>query len=221
MLRHPPLALLSLDPSGDGEDYHAVNVTYREEWQRGEPIDPDFEVERMYRIQMARRLPQNLEFGDVLAAMLRTVAHLASQRDAGRIAEYVVNVETNGVGHGFASALRQKLGPRRVVGIFTTGGQDAKPVVEDRTTMPRMAALDHVRMLLELHYLRAAANAVGMDELAAELQTFVWRGKGRPEAMVGQHDDLVLALTLNVWSGEKLIPPLLRQQLAGPSRRVA
>lgn len=83
--------------------------------------------------------------------------------------------------------------------------------------MPRMPGLDLVRMLMETHYLRAAKNASGMEILAEELNTFVWRGKNRPEAMQGQHDDLVMALALAVWASEKLVPLMLR---AAPSPRI-
>ena len=220
-LRTPPFAFASFDAAGDGDDFYALSVTYREEWQFGEPTDAEFAVEKLHRIQLARRLPQSNEFVDNMAVLLRLATHLAQLRDAGRIAEYVFTIETNGVGHGYASALRSKLGPRRVIGIFTTGGMDAKPVVEDRTTMPRLAALDLLRMLVEMHYVRAAKDAVGIDDLAQELQTFVWRGKNRPEAMQGHHDDLVMALAMNIWTAEKLVPPMLKQHIIQAPRRVA
>lgn len=221
-LESPPLALVSFDPAGDGDDYPALNVTYREEWQLGDPIDPDFAVEKLYRVQMARRLPQQIEFVDAMAALLRLARHLAQLRDSGKIVDYRFTVETNGVGHGYASALTSKLGVERVIRIFTTGGVDSRQVAENKVTMPRMAALDLVRMLVEMQYVRVADEAVGAEDLFQEMQTFVWRGKNRPEAMEGQHDDLVLAFAMSVWTGEKLIPPLLRQIRARrPNGRIA
>jgi hypothetical protein len=215
-LRTPPFAIAALDPSGSGDDFHAVSVVYREEWQLGEPVDPDFAVEKMFRIQLARRLPQTLEFTDVLASMLRLATYLSNEHQLGRLSGWMFGVETNGVGHGYAEALRAKLGTQRVLRIFTTAGVDQQPVVENKTTMPRMAGLDEVRMLMETQYLRAAATAEGMKDLEQELLTFVWRSKNRPEAMAGQHDDLVMALALAIWIGNRLIPPLLR---AAPPRR--
>jgi len=220
-LQTPPFAVVALDPSGSGDDHHALSLIYREEWQKGENYDPDFAVEKMHRIQLAKRLPQTLEFVDVLATMLRLARHLSHETELARLSGWLMVVETNGVGHGYAEALRAKLQPRHVLRIFTTAGLDQKPVVEDKTTMPRMAGLDLVRMLMETHYLRAAKGAEGMEHLAAELQTFVWRTKNRPEAMAGQHDDLVMALALAVWTAEKLVPPLLRAAPPPRGRRFA
>jgi len=39
--------------------------------------------------------------------------------------------------------------------------------------------------------------------------------------MAGQHDDLVMALALAVWTAEKLVPPLLRAAPPPRGRRFA
>lgn len=216
-MRTPPLILVGYDSSGDGDDRDALTMVAREEHQRGEEHDPDFAVVTMFRVLMAHRLPQSLEFPDKLAKLLSLHKSLATWRDTGRAAEHVFCIETNGVGHAMGSSLRQWIGGN-VVTYNTVGRMSSEPYEAKQVSMPRLAALDNMRVLAETHVLKVAKDAPGSKDLINEMGAFVWRRPGRPEALSGQHDDLVLSLCGALWIGTKVIPPILRQKKYDPKR---
>lgn len=208
-LRQPPVIISCYDPAGDGDDRDALLLLSREEHQKGEPWDPDFAVAMKFRVLAAQRLPPEFEFPDKLARLLGLHRQLVAWTNAGRAYEHFFAIETNGVGWAAASALRNKLG-NRVIPYTTVGATSEKPYEGGKVSMPRLAALDNVRVLMETHHLKIAPDAPGGKELAGEMASFVWRRPGRPEAMEGQHDDLVMALTGGCWIGSKIIGPTLK-----------
>jgi hypothetical protein len=209
-LRMPPLVLVGYDPAGDGRDKDAMTLTAREEHQKGEPYDPDFSVMMLYRVLMAHEMSPDLEFPDKLAMLLRLHRQLKGWARAGRCTNHVFTVETNGVGYAMGSALRSNIG-NNVVTYTTVGNATDKPYTEKRLAMPRLAALDNLRVLAETHALKLAKDAPGREILLRQMASFVWRRAGRPEAIEGQHDDMVLSLAGACWIGTKVIPPLLKQ----------
>lgn len=220
-LRVPPVTIVTLDPSGDGDDYDGLVAVSREEHQRGEVHDPDFAVEYVFRVLMAHRLPKDWEFPDKLAAVLNLDRMLRAWTSQKRQTAHFICVETNGVGYGYASSISRKTNTK-VIPYATVGNvSDNRPPSDAKVAMPRLKALDNTRILMETGYLKMAPNGPGMDNLKAELQAFVWRGKNRPEAMAGQRDDLVLALTGALWVGTKVLPPVLKQvKLPGNNERL-
>jgi hypothetical protein len=209
-LRTPPLVLVGYDPAGDGSDRDAMVMIAREEHQKGEPWDPDFAVLMLFRVLMAHRMRPDLEFPDKLAMLLRLHRQLVGWRRIGRAANHVFCVETNGVGYAMASSMRNVV-KGNIVGYTTVGSSSEKPFVEKKVAMPRLAALDNLRVLTETHQLKLARDAPGRQHLLQEMSSFVWRGPGRPEAMDGQHDDMVMATAGACWIGTKIIPPMLKQ----------
>jgi hypothetical protein len=209
-MRTPPLILVGYDPAGDGKDRDALSMVAREEHQHGEPWDPDFGVATIYRLLQAYRMPQSMEFPDKLAMILKLNSELTRWMYVGRSAGHVICIETNGVGYAMASSLRQKIGAR-VAPYVTVARVTDDRIIEKRTAMPRMAALDHMRVLAETHCLKIAKGAPGGREFIKEMQAFVW-GSGRPEAQEGQHDDIVMSVCGALWIGSKVIPPLLKAQ---------
>jgi hypothetical protein len=208
-LRHAPLVLVSYDPAGDGDDRDAIVVTSREEHQRGEAHDPDFAVEMKFRVLMAQRLPVDYEFPDKVAKMLAIHKQLGVWRTQERIHGHVICVESNGVGWGLGSDLRSKIG-ENVIPYTTVGSTTDNPYGGGKVSMPRLAALDHMRIMMETHHLKIIPQAPGATELIQEINSFVWRAPGRPEAMQGQKDDLVMSLAGGLWIGSKIIGPLLK-----------
>lgn len=210
-LLEPPVTIVAVDPSGDGDDRDGVVAVSREEHQKGMPHDPDFAVEYLYRIMLAHQLPQEYEFPDKLAALLALDKKLVSWTGQRRQRKHFFVFETNGVGYGYASSFSRKSStttiPYATVGKISNSGRAPSRA---KIAMPRLEALDNTRILMETGYLKAAANAPGIDVLNKQMQAFVWRGKNRPEAMAGQRDDLVLALTGALWIGSKVIPPVLK-----------
>lgn len=208
--RVAPFNILNYDPAGDGDDHDALVLVSREEWQRGELHDPDLSVEFIYRILMAHRLPKGMEFPDKIATILSINRQMNRWVGRGAAYSHAIGVETNGVGYATASTLRSKTNVP-VIPYVTVGMASDKPFANKQVAMPRLASLDNLRVLLELHRVKAVKDCYGIDDLHAELNSFVWAGPKRPEAMTGQHDDLVLALAGAVWIGSKLIPPVTKQ----------
>ena len=200
---------MNYDPAGDGDDKDALIVVTREEHQRGEVYDPDFAVEMKFRVLMCERMKPTYEFPDKLAHILALHRKLQQWQMSGRIYTHVMGVESNGVGWGLASAMREKLGDV-VIPYTTIGSSTEKPFAGAKVSMPRLAALDHLRIMMETHHLKLIPDAPGAKDLIQEMNSFVWRRPGRPEAMQGQKDDLVMALCGAVWIGSKLIGPVLR-----------
>jgi hypothetical protein len=208
-LRTAPVIIVSYDPAGDGDDRDAIIVTSREEHQRGEPHDPDFAVEMKFRVLMGQRIPVDFEFPDKVAKLLAIHRQLTQWQAGGRIHTHAFAVESNGVGWGLASDLRSKIG-ESVLPYTTIGSAMDKPYGGGKINMPRLAALDHLRIMMETHHLKLIPGAPGSKEIISELNSFVWRRPGRPEAMDGQKDDLVMALCGGVWVGSKIIGPTLK-----------
>lgn len=208
-LRTPPVIIAAYDPAGDGSDDDALILLNREEHQKGEPHDPDFAVAMKFRVLGAQIMPPGLEFPDKLAQLLALDRQLLGWRNRKKISGHFFTVESNGVGWALASSLRANVGPR-VITYSTVGSGGDKPYTGGNASMPRLAALDHTRVLLETGHLRMTKDAPGAKELSGQIGSFVWRRAGRPEAMEGQKDDLVMALTGGCWIGTKLIPPVLK-----------
>lgn len=215
-LRTPPLVLCGYDPAGDGRDRDALIMVAREEHQKGEPHDPDFSVMMLFRTLMAHEMSPDLEFPDKLAMLLRLHRQLRQWQRVGRAHNHVFTVETNGVGYAMGSALRSNIG-NNVVCYTTVGNASNDPYTDKKLAMPRLAALDHLRVLAETHSLKLAKDAPGRELLTRQMASFVWRRAGRPEAIEGQHDDLVLALAGACWIGSKVIPPILKQVVVRPT----
>lgn len=220
-LRTPPVVIVAYDPAGAGDDRDATVLINREEHQKGEPHDPDFAVAIKFRMMGAVRMPPEFEFPDKLARLMKLNDQLTQATNAGRYFSHFFTIETNGVGWALASALRAKIGPR-VIGYATVGAKNDKPYTGGAISMPRLTGLDHTRVLLETGHLKMSPNAVGSKIMAQEMASFVWRSPGRPEAMEGQHDDLVMALTGGCWIGSKIIQPVLKAKTYHiPTRRRA
>lgn len=208
-LRMAPVVFACYDPAGGGTDNDALVLLSREEHQKGEPHDPDFAVAMKYRVLATQIFPSQWEFPDKLARMLALDRNLQKWELAGKSFAHFMGVETNGVGWAMASALRVKIS-NRVLAYTTVASTSAKPFENGKLSMPRLAALDHMRVLLETHHLKLAPDAPGGKELAHEMGSFVWGSPGRPEAIKGQRDDRVMALAGAVWLASTVVPPVLR-----------
>lgn len=213
IMRDPPLAMLIYDPSGAGEDHDGVVILSREEHRRGELYDPDLAVEMIYRVMYCQYMPRDLEFQDKATKILSLYRSLLNWMYKGRIAEIAVLVETNGVGWPMQSFLKDKIG-HRLRGFTTTATVIGRPSGEAHLNsmwaMPRLAALDNLKMQMDLQRLKAEPKAPGVKDLINEFSSFVWAAPNRPEAIEGQHDDLIMPLAAGCWFGSKVIPPITK-----------
>lgn len=212
-LRAPVLSIVAFDPSAEGDDFPTCVLVDREEWQRGETVDPNFAVQRRYRVKLVNRMDRTLEFPEQQAALMRLHRWLNHRQAKGLCYQHFLVIETNGVGWPIASDLRLKLGSV-VVPMATTGsGSNSPQGARGSVAMPRMAGLDNLRYLMEMHALKIDRDAPGGHILQTEMQSFVWAGKRKPQALSGQHDDSILPLASACWLGQKVVPPYLKQKV--------
>ena len=210
-----PINILCYDPAGDGDDNDALVMVSREEWRRGELYDPDLSMEFMFRVLMAKRMPTDWDFPDKVAGVLRVNKQMLKWQAQGLQHAHVIGVETNGVGYAMGSTLKSKTNTP-IFEYVTVGKASDQPFEAKRMAMPRLAALDNLRVLLELQRLRPTKDCEGIADLRQEMNSFVWKRPGRPEAMEGTHDDLVMALAGACWIGTKLLPPITKQVKIDP-----
>lgn len=208
-LRMPPVVIAAYDPAGSGSDRDALVLLNREEHQKGEPHDPDFAVAIKFRVLGVSELPPEFEFPDKLARLMALHRQLNVWQRRNRSYSHFFSIESNGVGWGLASALKRAIGPQ-VISYTTIGATGEKPYSGGSISMPRLTALDFTRTMLETGHLKMAPNAPGVKILQQQMAGFVWRRPGRPEAMEGQKDDAVMALTGGLWIGSKIISPVLK-----------
>ena len=218
VMRDPPLLLLCYDPAGQGADNDAVVILSREEHRRGEVSDPDLAVEMIWRILQAEYFPVDFEWSDKIAKILSIHRGMRRWADSGRAAGTVILVESNGVGYAASSVLREKLSSQ-VLSYTTVGKASEETHASNKLIMPRLAALDLMRLQLELHRLKGVKGGKGVDDIQKELGGIVWARPGRPEALPGQRDDMTMALTAGIWFGTKVIPPLTKADPSKEPRR--
>jgi len=211
-LQTPPVSLIMLDPAASGEDGNALVWLDREEWQRGEPWDPDFSTIMICRAKLFAQLESSMEWPQVMSRIYRLHKYMLQREKAGLSFRYFFGVETNGVGYGYAMHLREKLGPSRVLTLSTVAGDKDRVFSEKGIVMPRLAGLDHLRLSIETQRLKVDKDAPGTKDLDTQLRSFVWARPGRPEALEGQRDDLVMALALANWLLTKVLPPVLKAE---------
>lgn len=215
-MRKPPFLLAGYDPAGDGDDRDALVLIAREEHQKGDTWDPDFSVSVMFRVLMVHQMSPDLEFPDKLSMVLKLHRQLGKWQRSGRSSRHAFCVEANGVGYAMASTLRDTIG-NHVLTYTTVGNAREDPFIEKRLAMPRLAALDNLRVLAETHCFKVARDAPGASILEKEMASFVWARPGRPEAIQGQRDDVVMACAGCCWIGTKVLPLLLKRTKVRPT----
>lgn len=216
-MREPGLTMCVYDPAGEGKDNDAVVIMQREEWRRGELYDAELAMEYVMRILMCEYMNVNWTLNQKVARLLAMERAMRKWENKKKSAGSVMMIETNGVGYGAASLLKDKVPTTTTIrGYQTVARTDNKSFQAGNLSMPRLAALDNTRMLLDLDRIKAVKDAPGMDLFVQELNSFVWASARRPEAIAGQKDDLIMALTGACWFGTKVIPPITKALTVTP-----
>src|SRR3954466_1522014 len=130
-------------------------------------------------------------------------------------------LDASGPGGPVRDYLREQLHPTPIFAITITGGTD----VTGDTRNPRVPKRDLISttsLILEQRRLRIAANMkdteAHLDELLSYRRTTNERGYDTYSAPSGSHDDLVLALSLALWTAENRNPATHRHQTTTPAR---
>lgn len=216
-LRKPPLALLVIDPSGEGEEFTSLGLYAREEWQLGEPWDKGFAVQTILRIRIIKRERRDQDFPDLVAKIVRVHNDLRRARANGEYTDHRIVVEQNAMGWPLVSTLRRKMWSHRVLGVTVVGGETDEIAGERGLIMPRMTALGYLRRDFGTQRIQRADQCPGWEQLQQEMRTFIWKGR-RPEHADEATDDLVMNVCHAGWAAFRIIPPMVKAQKIGHTR---
>lgn len=154
--------------------------------------------ERHHAVEHAARLPVGMGYPEQAAEIVRLAADLAADERP------VLVIDSTGVGRAVVDLIKRDCPvPLRAVTI----GAGAE-VVRDgwRVTVPKVELVGALEVALSGRRIRALPDLPLAKELDDELRAFGYEmsatGRPRYEGR-GRHDDLVMALCLAVWQGER------------------
>lgn len=192
----PTQFILGLD-LGQAQDFTALAVLEQTALDVSSgPVAPE------YALRHLRRFPLGTPYTEIVP----TVAAIAQSP---ALSEAPLVVDQTGVGRAVVDMLRNAAG--WVVPVTITAGH-AVTQAEDRSyNVPKKELVTSLQVLMQSRRMRIARSLPDADTLVRELQNFqvkitlaanetfgTWRE--------GQHDDLVLALALASWWGERNPP---------------
>lgn len=134
----------------------------------------------------------------------------------------VIVLDATGVGRPDVDMLKRRTSvPLRAV-TFTSGSDEAHPSYNVHR-VPKVDLVTSLEVVLQTRRIEVVPDCPLQHELAAELSAFDFalsaHGRASFEAASGSHDDLVLALCLAVWWGDK--PSSLEAWNEAQRRRLA
>ena len=187
--------LVGLD-LGQAADYTALVVIERVEQQKAKP---HFHVRHIQRFQLGTSYP----------VVVERVKSIITQKPLEGKAQLVV--DATGVGAPVVDLLRQAgLSP---VAVMITGGDTVsqEPLV---LRVPKRDLVSTLQILLQEGRLKVAESLPEASILVKELLTFQVKITASAHDVYGSwregaHDDLVLAVALGAWAGEKKERPFL------------
>jgi hypothetical protein len=205
---------------GQAQDYTALAVLARPRLTggaRGEAAKPPYAVPHLQRFPLGTPYPRIVER---VVELLRT-PHL---KDA-----FVVADQT-GVGRAVVDMLTDAM-EGRFVGDFCpvtiTAGHEVTLSEVGQFRVPKKELVGVLQVLLQTRRLRIARALPQASILTKELETFQVRITAAANETFGawregQHDDLVLAVALAAWAGEKGLAyegPMVLPSVIGGDRR--
>jgi hypothetical protein len=159
-------------------------------------------VRTEYHCQHLERLPLHLSYPDQVDYVARVLEHPVF-----RIHRRVLVVDGTGVGTAIIDLLRQSRLSCTTVPVTITGGDT---LTRDGLAfrVPKKDLVANAQVLLQNGTVKLARNlpeshALIQELLAFQMKTDARTGHDSYDAKSGSHDDLVLALSLAVWFGEK------------------
>lgn len=181
---------------GQARDYTAVAVLQRDRWPPATPALPAYTLGHLERYQLGTGYPQ----------VVRSVGALLG-RSPLRGGPTLLAVDGTGVGRAVVDMVRPVYQPTPVL---ITGGAAVTVDPEGYWHVPKRDLVGVLQALLQSRRLRIPAALPLADTLARELGAFrvkltaaanesfeAWRER--------DHDDLVLAVALAAWCGERVL----------------
>jgi hypothetical protein len=189
----PPAYFLGLD-LGQTQDFTALAVLESQPTTPAEPPD--------YALRHLRRFPLGTPYTEIVLA----IARLAGTHP---LSGSPLVVDQTGVGRAVVDMLRQAAG--WVVPVTITGGHAVTRTEDNSWHVPKKELVTSLQVVMQARRLQIARSLPDAALLVRELQNFqvkitaaanetfgTWRD--------GQHDDLVLAVALACWWGERHPP---------------
>lgn len=177
---------------GQAADFTALAVLERYAWP-GWPA--------AYAVRHLERTPLGTDYTAVIDRLARLYAEPP-------LAGTVLAVDRTGVGRPVVDLLRDCGVDADLRAVTITGGQSTTRSDDGGWRVPKQELVAALRSLLSGRRLRVAPGLPMAAALAEELRAFQVRITAAANetfgAAAGRHDDLVLALALAVWAGERL-----------------
>ena len=188
----PPRYVLGLD-LGQANDYTALCVAERTASEPGAPP--------IYEIRHVDRAPLGTPYPDIVAHVGRLMGTPELSENARLV------VDGTGVGRPVVDLLWHAGMP--AVSITITGGHRVTGA-NFSWGVPKRDLVTNLQVLLQSHRLRIAADLPLADALADEMLDFRVRVSDAGHDSWGgrDHDDLVLALAIACWFGDRAMPRL-------------
>ncbi|HUY56622.1 MAG TPA: hypothetical protein VNF24_07750 [Candidatus Acidoferrales bacterium] len=182
---------------GQQQDPTALTVV---ETYRPEAIGPRDWPPLRHRIRWVERLPLGTDYQRVVDR----IALVADQ--AARIGSPMIVLDATGVGRPIVDMLKRCSSASLRAVIFTAGEHETSPEYSV-LRVPKRDLVQSLEVVLQARRLEAVPDCPLQADLQAELAAFDFAisasGHDRYEGSRGHHDDLVMALCLAVWWGER------------------
>ena len=167
---------------------------------RPDPLRPKEVPDLRHRIRWIERVP----LGTMYTQIVRRIAVVAEA--AQNWGHTAVVLDAAGVGRPIFDMLKRRTSvPLRAV-TFTSGEQETQPEY-NVFRVPKIDLVTSLEAVLQSRRLEVVPDCPLQAELAAELGAFDFaisaRGHATFDAQSGSHDDLVMALCLAIWWGER------------------
>jgi hypothetical protein len=187
---------------GQAQDYTALAVLTRPALaggERGDDLKPPYAVPHLQRFPLGTPYP-------------RIVAQVVELLRTPQLKGSFVVVDQTGVGRAVVDMLTDAIQAGRAVCRFCpvtiTAGHEVTLSEAGEYRVPKKELVGEVQVLLQTRRLRIAQALPEAAILAKELETFQVKVTAAANETFGawregQHDDLVLAVGLAAWAGEK------------------
>lgn len=192
---------------GTKQDYSALVLARRVERMQDRRALPgtwqaETEIPRLYstyEIPLIQRPPLGIDYAEVIAGVQRILELPELFRQ-----QVAIVVDASGVGYPVMQQMFAVGLP--VTGVTITGGTS---VAENESgyTVPKRDLVSSLQVVYQSRRIKIAKRLPMAEALREELQSFHQRmskaGNEKWDAASGKHDDIVLALAIAIWYGER------------------
>jgi hypothetical protein len=156
--------------------------------------------DRRHRIRWMERLPLGTDYG-------RVVERIATVAGQAQILGFpTIVLDATGVGRPIVDMLKRQTSCSLRAVVFTSGEHETHPEY-DVFRVPKVDLVTSLETVLQSRRIEFVPDCPLQEDMRAELGSFDFsmsdRGHATFDGASGSHDDLVCALMLAVWYGER------------------